>query len=233
MDSTEYPARFMGKSEAAFRMSANTLYKQTWRLYFWTFTCVDVHPDWCYSNIWNAFAKDLQNLYGGLLAGIKVIEFHESHGIHWHAILNQRMYAPIVRRIGKRYGIGRVHVRRKPADEGAIGYLADYLTEDFKRTNPLYCRASRWGTVGRFKGTRVRDIEVTGGRLLEQIGWVKAYTGLRQIPFQLIKCLEQRPFAEEVNVWVYCHQLIPDSVKWTPRYRTAEDRQAFNEAFKR
>lgn len=217
------PNRLMGKSEAAFRMSAHKFYQQTWKVYFWTFTCKEVHPDWCYSEIWRRFNLDLQNLYGGLLAGLKVIEFHDNHGIHWHALLNQRMYAPIVRRIGKRYGIGRVHVRKKPADEGAIGYLADYLTEDFKRTNPLYCRASRWGTVGRFKGTRVRDIEVTGSRLQEQIGWVKEMIHMEQLPYRLFQRLSENPFLERADVARLCLLVIPKSKLSYERIHTLSD----------
>lgn len=146
------------RTEFAFRCSAEKLFEQNSHVYFWTFTCKSVHPDWFYGSIWHRFIDDLQNLYGGTLKGIKVIELHENHGIHWHALLNKRIWAGEVRRLGSRYGIGRIHVKR--ADTGAIEYLCKYLTKQCKTDKVLYAKVHRWSTVGGFKGTRKQDIEI-------------------------------------------------------------------------
>jgi hypothetical protein len=146
------------KSAVAFILSAEKLFEVEDKLYFWTFTFVDVLNDWDYSRTWGAFIKALCNLYGGTLRGLKVVEFHKRHGAHYHALVNKRIYAGRVRRLASRYGIGRVHV--KMADGGATEYLSKYLGKDFKRRNQAFARMCRWGTIGAFSGTRIRDLEV-------------------------------------------------------------------------
>ena len=148
------------KSAVAFLLSAEKLFEIEDKLYFWTFTFRHVLNDWDYSRTWGAFIKALCNLYGGTLRGLKVVEFHKSHGAHYHALLNKRIYVGQVRRLAVRYGIGRVHV--KMADGGATEYLSKYLGKQFKGRNQAFSRMCRWGTIGTFTGTRIRDLEVTG-----------------------------------------------------------------------
>ena len=97
-------------------------------------------------------------MYGGTLKGLKVVELHQNHGIHWHALLNKRIWAGAVRRLGARHGIGRIHVKR--ADAGAIEYLCKYLTKQCKTEQTLFSRVRRWSTVGGFKGTLNKDVEI-------------------------------------------------------------------------
>ena len=147
------------KSAVAFLLSAEKLFEVEEKLYFWTFTFRDVLNDWDYSRTWGAFIKALTNMYGGTLRGLKVVEFHKRHGAHYHALLNKRICVGLTRRVASRYGIGRVHV--KQADGGATEYLSKYLGKEFKRQNPAFARMSRWGMIGTFRGTRIRDLEVT------------------------------------------------------------------------
>ena len=142
----------------AFRFSAAKLFESYSRIYFWTFTLKSVEPDWYYSNVWSAFFRALGDLYGGALHGLKVVELHKTHGLHWHALLNQRIWVGEVRRLAKRYGIGRVSV--SIADRGSIDYLSKYVGKGLKRRRPLCSNAARWGTCGGFAGTRVRDLDV-------------------------------------------------------------------------
>jgi len=146
----------MTKSEFAFRASCLKLQRQCPKLYFWTFTFRAVMPDWYYSNTWSRFIRVLQDLYGGQLRGLKVTELHKSHGIHYHCLLNQRVWVGEVRRIGKRFGIGRVHVVH--ADATSVPYLAKYLSKDYRNGTKLFARIPRWNTIGLFRGTRKRDV---------------------------------------------------------------------------
>jgi len=146
----------MTKSEAAFRMSCHKLFSENRRIYFWTFTNKVPVADWQAGPVWHRFSVELCNLYGGLLRGLRVIELHRDHGIHWHCLLNKRVWVGEVRRIGARYGIGRVHVERADG-KGAVDYLAKYLS---KKEKPYGCRVRKWGAVGGFAAVRKVDVVV-------------------------------------------------------------------------
>lgn len=128
-------------------------------MYFWTFTFKEVMPDWYYSNSFCAFVRGLQHVHGECIQGLKVLELHKEHGIHFHCLLSERVSVHVVRRLAKRYGIGRVHVKR--ADKGSIDYLAKYISKQFKQRNELFAKVPRWGTIGPVRKCRVRDVEVT------------------------------------------------------------------------
>jgi len=95
----------------------------------------------------------LQNQYP-LLQGLRVLETHKTHGLHYHCLLNQRLNVHVVRRIAKKFCIGWVHVVRCNANTSY--YLAKYLTKD----NPLWWGMRRWGTIGGFSQVKVNNIEV-------------------------------------------------------------------------
>lgn len=153
------------------------------KLYMWTFTFTETMCDWYYSRCWSRFITDLQNYYGGQLKGLKVIEAHVSHGLHYHCIINKRMSVHLVRRIGKKYGIGRNHVSRV-TDQNAFQYLAKYLK---KETGELQMNISRWGTIGTFRGIRVKDV-VVESNLTRNYQAIKPYVGqLKYWEFQLLK----------------------------------------------
>jgi len=149
----------MTKSEVAFRFTAANLFEDVPEVYFWTFTFKEVMPDWYYSNTFCTFLRALQDIHGNVIQGLKVLELHKDHGLHFHCLLSERVSVHVVRRLGKRYGIGRVHVKR--ADAGSIDYLAKYISKQFKQANKLFGKVSRWGTIGPVRKCRVRDVEVT------------------------------------------------------------------------
>jgi len=147
---------YYSKSQAAFLLTCQKLFAHFPRPYFWTFTFTNVMPDWWYPKHWNAFVKDLQNLHGGMVCGVRVIEPHEQHGLHYHAILNVRVSIHLVLRIAKKYGIGRVSV--EPCNYGAAQYLVPYLkpTSETKLSEGM----RRWGCIGGFIGVKTNAIEV-------------------------------------------------------------------------
>lgn len=142
------------KSQAAFTLSALKLFDEHPRVYFWTFTLREVMPDWRAMQAWRSMFQTLYNWHGTNLFGLRVVECHRSHGLHFHALLATRMSVHIARRAGKRFGFGRVHVCK--ADRGSILYLCKYLGKE----KHLLPGARAWDCVGRFQGTKVRNIEV-------------------------------------------------------------------------
>jgi len=142
------------RSAAAFVMSAEKLFAENDRIYFWTFTFVEALPDPWVMPTWNRFLVRLRDIHGGWMRGLRVMELHPGgHGLHIHALLNLRVNVHIVRRVGRKVGIGRVHV--KTCNEGAIGYLAKYLAKDVSRIKG----ARSWGAIGGFRPVTGRHLE--------------------------------------------------------------------------
>lgn len=146
----------MTKSEVAFRMSAARLFEENRKVYFWTFTFTEIWEDWVYSRQWARFWRAFCDSTNFFIGGLKVVELHPGgHGIHYHCLLNKRLPVSEIRRIGKRFGVGRVHV--VAANKGAGEYLAKYLS---KRETGLSKHIRKWSTVGGFEGVKVANIEV-------------------------------------------------------------------------
>jgi len=150
----------MSRTHAAFLFSCEKMHR--WfegSIYFWTFTWKKVQPSWRYLPQWNQFMRELQNRYGGMIKGLRVIEMHPgefSHGFHFHALLNMRVSIHWVRRVSKKYGIGRIEVKKVNQKE-QMYYLAKYLTKD-EIALPKGMR--RWGTIGGWSHTRNSDIQI-------------------------------------------------------------------------
>ncbi len=219
----------MTKSEAAFILSAQEFFDQTPYVYFWTFTVVGVYPDWCYSQIWCRFIRSLCDLYGNTLRGLKVVELHKKHGIHWHALLNKRIWVGEVRRIGKRYGIGRVHV--KLANRGSIAYLAKYVSKQFKSEQRLHARCCRWGTVGGFRGVRVKDIQIDSV-FHRAVKFCQRELGVRKLPYIFVRALLQKRTEDPVLLGRACNVFRDTgsiSMIWAPeRSQVGPDAAARN-----
>lgn len=148
----------VSRTAAAWHLSCQKLFDEYSPIYFWTFTFKETLPDWWYPYRWHSFTRELVwGIYGGTLAGLRVIECHAEHGLHYHALLNRRIWVGLVRAIGRRYGIGRIHVRKRAADIGAADYLAKYLDKD---RFPTATRISRWHSVGIFQSVRVGNLTV-------------------------------------------------------------------------
>jgi hypothetical protein len=178
--------RMMSKSKAAFLMSCEKLFEDYGTLYFWTFTFKEVHPDWYYSYAWARFMRAMQNLYGGMLAGVKVTELHQNHGIHYHCLLNRRVWVGEVRRIGKRHGIGRVHVR--VAHGGEAKYLSKYMSKRETGGRVLSKYIRKWSTVGPFVGIKKRNVEVDCS-MSRNVKKAQLCLEQKKVPFQLFKRL--------------------------------------------
>jgi len=146
-----------GKSRVAFECTARKLFESGEQIYFWTFTFAELHDDWEASRLFSKFLDHLRKVMGGDWGGVRVVELHKTHGVHYHALLNRRLAVDVVRRVGRCHGIGRIHVKR--ADSGSVGYLSKYLRK--QRAGPL-CEsgrnARRWAAFGDIDRTRCCDI---------------------------------------------------------------------------
>jgi len=166
----------MTKTQAAFILSAEKLFELGARVYFWTFTFREVWPDWWYPSVWRCFTRDLGNLYGGNYCGVRVLEPAEHHGLHYHCLINRRMNIHLIRRIGAKYGMHIIKVKRCGKREGVIRYLLPYL-------NPLRCGITpgmrRWGTMGAFIGVKVNNIIVE----TPYMDWRRRRVGRSKVPF--------------------------------------------------
>jgi hypothetical protein len=179
----------MTKTEFAFRLSCQKFLEDFPPGYFWMFSFTKAMPDWYYAGAWGKFTKELGDLYGGTLRGVRVMELHEQHGVHYHALLNYRIWVGEVRRIGERYGIGRVHVQKVYDDAGAIEYLAKYVSKQFG-AEKLHSRCARWGTVGGFRGVPVKDIVIESNftRALQEL---QRQTGIKKWSLPVINALRR------------------------------------------
>lgn len=155
------------RSQAAFLFSVDRLFSLNVPVYFWTFTFKEVYDESDYAWRWTAFLKGLEyahrNRSGrGSLRGLRVVELHKTHGLHYHMLLaggrgrgKHPLSVHIVRRVGKRFGIGIVDVQ-KCYDKGVGGYLAKYLAKERR----FGSRIRAWGTVGSFLQCRCKDVEI-------------------------------------------------------------------------
>jgi len=142
------------KSQAAFTMSAKKLFEEHPKVFFWTFTFRKVNHDWVCMNMWHQMFRELTNIHHGYMPGLRVVELHKTHGMHFHALIALRISVHIVRRVASKYGFGRIHVCK--ATEGAIHYLVPYLQKE----RELRKGQRSWAAIGGFRPVRVRDIEV-------------------------------------------------------------------------
>jgi len=145
----------MKKSHCAFQFTVNRFFESFGKGYLWTLTWKSCMPDFRYALLYDQFMKELNHRHGGLIYGIRVVEAHPGgHGLHYHMIVNLLIGVRLVRAIGKKYGIGRVQVT--PCNRDGAYYIGKYLSKE----NDLSKGTRRWGTIGGFKPTRVRDIEI-------------------------------------------------------------------------
>lgn len=142
------------KTRIAYLLTAQGLAKHCQEtgqdLYFWTFTTKERLPDWRLSPIWRRFVRDVCNLFRNdefPLTGVRVLERHKSGYLHYHAIVNRRIPVDMVRSIGARYGIGRVHVAKLNSPKGGLIYAAKYMSKQ-NRIKGRGCRLKIWGTIG-------------------------------------------------------------------------------------
>jgi len=149
----------LNRSQAAWLLSCERLFGTGKPVYFWTFTFVDVLDEWEYGKRFKLFFQALESVHGGRgcsgIRGLRVIEPHVNHGLHYHALLTKRLSVHIVRRVGARFGIGRVFVKR--CNKGAALYLSKYLG----KRKEFATRIRTWGAVGGFLACKVANVEKT------------------------------------------------------------------------
>lgn len=147
----------MTKTHFAFKHTAQMMFERG-KVYFWTFTFQRVHPDWDYSVLWNRFQKRLSEWYWGNIGGIRVVEAHREHGLHFHVLLNRRVPVRALRRLFEREGMFWVDCR--PATTGAIDYLIPYVSKSFREKDNLYRGIRRWSTFGNVQAVRKNNVEL-------------------------------------------------------------------------
>jgi len=151
----------LNRSQAAFVLSCERLFSLKKPVYFWTFTFVETLDEWEYGKRWHDYLKALSRAHGmeeSCMTGLRVIEPHEgnkfgeSHGLHYHCLWTKRLSVHIARRVGRRFGVGRVAVER--ADRGAIFYLVPYLGKSKK----FATRIRTWAATGGFLACKVGNV---------------------------------------------------------------------------
>ena len=151
--------KLMTKSEAAWRMSCDTLSKRNPDgLYFWTFTPWCVMADWQFARAWRRLEQRLWKkmpVWWEGIEGLRVFEPFDSGFLHCHALLNKYINVDSMRRWKVNTGIGRIHVRR--AREGDGDYLAKYLA---KAGGKLASRVRMWGKIGDWQHTRKNRVVI-------------------------------------------------------------------------
>lgn len=177
----------MSKTHVAFLMAAEKLFRIHKRVYFWTFTFKEVYCDWQYPPLFKRILLDVGYHFigsdNGGLQGLRVVERHVMHGLHYHLLINERIPIELLKRLGRRYGLGRVSVRK--ANQGDAFYLAKYLTkekEKFWAGGGVQLHTKRWSGVGGFRGPKKNDIIVdsAGTRCMR---WFTKHCG--KLPFRV------------------------------------------------
>jgi len=153
----------MTKTKAAFFLTVENVFRSAkgkgHKVYLWTFTFFVAQSDWDGSRMFSSFLHELRRpcWLGSGWGGVKVVELHKEHGVHFHALFTERVAIDIVREVASHYGIGRVQVER--ADEGTAKYLSKYLSK--KRAGPRTESGRglrRWAAFGDIERTRVADL---------------------------------------------------------------------------
>ncbi|MEP6821382.1 MAG: hypothetical protein ABI946_03435 [Chthoniobacterales bacterium] len=142
------------KSKTAFEYTIRKM-EAGGKLYFWTFTYRDVHSLKTAMSLWNEFLTILKRKLG--FRGVRVLELHDEHGVHFHVVTNKRFKIRSILEIGVRYGFGRTHVEKVTDVAGGIAYLCKYLS---KLRAPCLKRVRLWAAFGSIERTRVCDIVV-------------------------------------------------------------------------
>jgi len=154
----------MTKSELAFRFSLKRLDDYTKNrgqsLYFWTFTFREDLPlSWCIVRF-NKLMLALQAYFyaeADFFYGARVIEFQKSGRTHYHCIFNVRIPVKLLREYSYPLGFGWDYVEEVWNEEGAIGYLAKYLSKQYTVEGRETFR--RFAMIGGFDGCKVSDIK--------------------------------------------------------------------------
>lgn len=147
----------MKRTKAAFLLNVQELAESS--LYFWTFTFLKALDVETARKQWNRLLTLMRKHLPGL-AGVRVFEMHERHGLHIHMITTRRHDVDDVRAIIRRQKqswFGRVHVVKANAKIGP--YLGKYLS---KRRPDCLKGWRMWAALDAksYNHTRVADVIV-------------------------------------------------------------------------
>jgi hypothetical protein len=134
-------------------MCIDSLFERSSHVYMWTFTFPETLHAWLAAHSWLTLWQKLNNYYGRC-SGVRVMEFHRDHGIHFHVLIDRRVSIDVVRRMCRQCGFGRVHVCEIRREDRY--YVAKYVNKD--RDMPQGLR--RWASFGTKHKTRCRDLEM-------------------------------------------------------------------------
>lgn len=148
----------MNRTAAAFCFSVDKLYEETKELYLWTFTFRNVpeSDEWALGQ-WKKFNERGKRDWGKV-HGLRVIELHKTHGMHFHVLLNKRFPIERVFHLAWPLGFGRIEVDAVRDMSDMKEYLAAYLRKGYVRDHWIG-RRRRWATMGGFRSVRCKDVE--------------------------------------------------------------------------
>lgn len=200
----------ISRTVAAFEFSFDKLLNETGELYFWTFTFREVMSDDDCLKAWNKLLQNHRNIWKNY-PGIRVIELHKFHGMHFHVLFNKRVPIREMLRVGEPLGFGRISCEKVKDPTGTKRYLRKYLRKDFMKDQWRKGRR-RWAGINGFQNTRCKDIEYDGPYQRNK----RLFYGSRSVSGQwqnarfLMGCSEFGDFAD----W-------PDRIKeaWLRRFR--------------
>lgn len=154
------------KSRTAFEFTVRKMLRECGKLHFWTFTFRDVYSFKEALSRWNEFLTMLKRKLG--FRGVRVLELHEEHGVHFHVLTNRRFPIREILGLGEKYGFGRTHVKFVEDVKKAVGYLCKYLS---KPRPPCLKGARLWAAFGDVPRTRVADVvtDTPFSRLLRRV----------------------------------------------------------------
>lgn len=190
----------LNRTGMAFTFSFEKLAARYRKLYFWTFTFLQTPlDDQIAMEDYHIFMNRIVKTWPGI-EGLRVSELHESHGIHFHCVLNMRIPIKRVMRLAKGNGLlvgrnrwlpfGRMSVER--CNNDIVNYLAPYLTKQY-RDRFSFGRRRRWGAIGGFDVTRNKDLVYTS--TVSENKEKMRITGMR-LPFKVNQLTTQLS-----NIW--------------------------------
>lgn len=147
----------MTNSQYAFQMNVQILVdniplRDKRSLYFWTFTAPEVITPQEFKRRWNNFLRMLKRVFPDV-PWVRVFELHpgfdgdwNGHGLHIHAITNQRLDVDLVRKVALGANLGRIHAKMIPHGR-ASNYLAKYLDKTKRSNAPILKRMRLWQTI--------------------------------------------------------------------------------------
>lgn len=200
------------RQQQAWLWSAERLFAENEKIYFWGLTFVNTPiDDEMAMEDFNQLMTRVKNIFHGI-QGLRVCELHRSHGIHFHLLINQRIPIRRMKRIARGNmrlnGVNRYldfgRMSATICDFGAAEYLSKYLVKGYCERNSFWHRR-RWGTIGGFKQVRCKDIEF---ETLENINQRKMFGGY-QIKMQTMRMIwYYTKLWGEVEEWPRPHKAL-------------------------